>query len=128
MKKKTHKAKGYIVRMVAPLHRPHSCNCKRKNTTDKERERVSELRLDTESEKEEEDEYLELCGYGSQAHQREPLLRRQFHQPSRAQPNHSVTTLHFSHSLSIQIAYLGFFFFFVSIYEFGFSLSALGFY
>ena len=89
---------------------------------------MSELRLDTESEKEEEeDEYLELCGYGSQAHQREPLLRRQFHQPSRAQPNHSVTTLQFSHSLSPFKSLLSDFFF-VSIYEFGFSLSALGFY
>ena len=103
----------------------------RKNTTDEE----SELGLDTEREKEEEeeeeeeDEHLELCGYGSQAHQREPLLRRQFHQPSRAQPNHSVTTLHFSHSLfKPLLSDLLLLLFFISIYEFGFSLSALGFY
>jgi hypothetical protein len=37
------------------------------------------------------DEYLELRRYGSQAHQRDPLVRRQFHQPSEAQPHCSVS-------------------------------------
>ena len=98
-----------------------------KRARERARARHRERKKEEEEEEEEEDEHLELCGYGSQAHQREPLLRRQFHQPSRAQPNHSVTALHFSHSLFKPLL-SGIFFFFISIYEFGFSLSALGFY
>jgi hypothetical protein len=56
-------------------------------------------------EREREDEYLELRRYGSQAHQRDPLVRRQFHQPSGAQPHCSV-----SPSFSQSSLYSGVFF------------------
>lgn len=39
------------------------------------------------------DERVELRGDGSQADQRHPLVRRQLHQPPRAQPHHRVMLL-----------------------------------
>lgn len=48
-----------------------------------------------EKRREENDEHLELRGYCSQTHQRHPLLRRQFHQPSRPQSHYRVSTRSF---------------------------------
>lgn len=39
------------------------------------------------------DERVELRGHGAQADQRQPLLRRQLHQPQPAQPHRRVSTL-----------------------------------
>ena len=139
-KKKSHKAKGYTVHVRAVLAYGDLSISEADSTTAREqcqkehhRQRESELGLDREREKEEEeeeeDEHMELCGYGSQAHQCEPLLRRQFHQPSRAQPNHSVTTLHFSHSLFkpllSDLLLLFFFHFYLRIWIFSFCFRVL---
>jgi len=72
-------------------------------------QRARELGLHrAQREREREDEYLELRRYGSQAHQRDPLVRRQFHQPSGAQPHCSE-----SPSFSRSSLYSGVFFRFV---------------
>jgi len=39
------------------------------------------------------DERVELRSHGTQADQRQPLLRRQLHQPQPAQPHHRVSAL-----------------------------------